>query len=65
MVEVIEACERCEETKGVKIEDSRTAYHWDGKGDDPNRPLLLCRSCANEHHAHWDERWDEYYSGCM
>jgi len=27
-----------------------------------NRDLSLCRGCAADHHAEWDERWSEYYS---
>lgn len=47
----------CGETEGVQLEPSRTAYHWDGKGEDPNRPVALCRPCAEAHHEHWDEMW--------
>jgi hypothetical protein len=45
----------------VKLEDSCTAYHWDGKGLDPNRPIALCRKCAVDHHEYWNEQWNEYY----
>lgn len=30
-----------------------------------NAPLSLCRGCAADHHAEWDERWSEYYSGLL
>ncbi|MCK4499612.1 hypothetical protein KAU11_03895 [Candidatus Babeliales bacterium] len=40
-------------------QSSRTEYHWDGKGSDPNAPVMLCEECAAEHHAHWDEMWSE------
>lgn len=59
------SCVRCESTEGVKLEDSRTMYHFDGKigsEDDPNRPIPLCRECAAEHHEHWDSMWADYYS---
>ena len=29
---------------------------------DPNTPVALCRDCAADHHAHWDEMWNTYYS---
>ena len=31
--------------------------------EDPNRDIVLCRECAVEHHAYWDEMWKEYYYG--
>ena len=37
-----------------------TQYHWDGKGDDPNHPVLLCEDCAKEYHDYWQEMWDDY-----
>lgn len=30
-----------------------------------NRGLSLCRGCAADHHAEWDERWSEYHAGLM
>jgi hypothetical protein len=42
---------------GVKPESSRTMYHWNGEGEDPNRDVWLCRRCAKEHHEHWDDMW--------
>lgn len=59
----MEACMKCGSKEGVKLEDSRTQYEWDGIGEDPNSPIPLCRECAKEHHEEWDERWQEYYSG--
>lgn len=59
-------CEHCGEFWGLKLEDSRTLYHFEGDWDDPqnpNRSVLLCRRCAVQHHEHWDEMWREYYSG--
>lgn len=32
---------------------------------DPNAPIPLCRPCAAEHHAEWDERWADYYAGLL
>ena len=31
------------------------------KPEDPNRPVMLCRSCAVDHHEYWDEMWDHVY----
>lgn len=50
-------CERCATTDGVELESGRTAYHHEPGTEDPNRPWLLCRPCAVEHHAHWDDMW--------
>jgi hypothetical protein len=51
---------RCGATVGVELESGRTAYHYEGvpgAPEDPNRPLWLCRPCAEEHHDYWDEMW--------
>lgn len=64
-------CERCGKLWGVKPESSRTAYHVegiDGREDtpvDPNRNVRLCRTCADDHHQHWDSMWSDYYSGLL
>lgn len=47
----------CDTTEGVQMESARTAYHWDGKGDNPNAPIPYCRPCADDHHAYWDDQW--------
>lgn len=47
-------CQRCDTTEGVQLEDSRTAYV-----NDPNAPVPLCRACAKDHHAYWDELWEQ------
>jgi hypothetical protein len=52
-------CERCGTLEGVSLEDSRTYYDWNGEGEDPNRPIRLCRQCAAEHHDYWDAMWAE------
>lgn len=53
------------EGPGVELESSRTFYHWDGTGEDPNADVPLCRDCARMHHEYWDEMWSEYYRGIM
>ena len=35
----------------------------DPEDEHRNRPQAYCRDCAEEHHAYWDDMWDEYYSG--
>jgi hypothetical protein len=59
-------CETCNSLEDCEPESARTAYPWDGTGENPNRYAVLCRECAAEHHAHWDEMWAEYYAsqGC-
>ena len=59
-------CFRCGTTAGVEMENSRTAYHYEGKtGDvnDPNNPIPFCRACAKDHHEYWDGMWAEYNAG--
>ena len=47
----------CLEMCGVQEESPRTIYFWEGEGPNPNRPPWLCRPCALEHHAFWDDMW--------
>lgn len=61
-------CACCGSPDGVEMEDARTQYHFEGiagSEQDPNRPIPLCRLCADEHHAHWNEMWAEYRAGLM
>lgn len=70
-------CEDCGTSEGVEREGSRTMYppptltFWDRilldgeEPEDPNREPYLCRSCAAEYHARWDEQWDSYNSGLL
>ncbi len=73
-------CECCGSTEGVELESARTAYvrrpptRYERLGfddplndepPDPNAPLMLCRDCAAEHHASWDQVWSEYRSGLL
>jgi hypothetical protein len=39
---------------------SMTGYSWDGKGEDPNRDLLLCYNCSCEHIEQMTAQWEEY-----
>lgn len=58
-------CERpgCGSTR-VNFVDSRTAYVScdDFSDDERNADWILCAECEEEHHARWDEMWDEYRS---
>lgn len=51
----IAACSRCETVIGVRMESSRRV--------DDRLDIPLCGWCAEEHHAHWDEMWDDYNQG--
>ena len=68
---VFDGCESCGSLWKVKPESSRTWYHVEGIDGrentpvDPNRQVRLCRTCAEEHHQHWDSMWSEYYSGLL
>jgi len=75
---VADTCERCgaknrtkiiidKDLRTVHIElvPAKTKYNWDGKGENPNRPLSLCKWCKWEYNDHWDAMWKDYYSGCM
>jgi hypothetical protein len=61
---VLLECAFCQSTTEVRMESARTSYPFDGKlgsCDDPNRDVPLCRLCAKDHHAYWDDMWNEYY----
>ena len=56
-------CEYCKSQKNIKFESARTNSFWEGDIDspeNPNRPLLFCRYCAEEHHAFWDDMLSTY-----
>jgi len=42
-----------------------TQYEWDGEGEDPNKPPILCPEHTKEWVDEWQERWDDYYSGLL
>lgn len=58
-----QTCRACGSNKHVHLESSRTAYLWNGEGEDPNAPIPLCRPCAKIHHDNWDEQWKEVERG--
>src|ERR1035437_4650479 len=55
-------CPRCN-AFGATEWPSMTMYQWDGKGEDPNRDIVLCDLCGEEYDEMMKERWDEYYGG--
>lgn len=50
-------CECCEHVGDVLENDSRRM--------DCDRKWILCVHCSAEHNEHWDDMWQEYYSGCL
>tara|TARA_Y100000034_G_scaffold121012_1_gene164707 strand:- start:510 stop:713 length:204 start_codon:yes stop_codon:yes gene_type:complete len=58
------SCEHCGDGQ-AEPRPAMTAYHWDGKEEDPNRNLLLCDHCYQGYRDYWTERWAEYYSGLL
>jgi len=40
-------------------------YSWDGKGEDPNRDLLLCYDCSCEHIEEMEAQCMEFYRGLL
>jgi|HubBroStandDraft_5_1064220.scaffolds.fasta_scaffold103383_2 hypothetical protein len=61
-------CACCHGESGLpaRLESSRTAYAWTDKTKpNPNAPIALCATCAEEHHVHWDDMWNEYRTGQM
>ena len=56
-------CDHCGKTEGVKIVGAMTAYSQIEGEPDRNHPTPYCPECAQEYEEHWQEMWDEYYSG--
>lgn len=54
-------CENCKR-KPARTIPAMTHYSWDGSGEDPNRPLILCFRCARDYVEHWTNMWGEYVS---
>lgn len=46
--------------KGATKRRQNTAYVEDEKNW-----VVMCDSCFEENEAYWQERWEEYYTGCM
>lgn len=64
--EFIDDCQgQCECRCKVRWRSAMTAYHWEGEGEDPNHPVLLCEDCAEEYHDYWNEMWADYYASRM
>lgn len=59
-VEVME-CQRCaKEADDVIRRRQKTSYV-----NDESNFAILCDECQKEADDYWQERWDEYYAGCM
>lgn len=54
--------EPCEHTDCLENEEMRALCY---QSRDPNKSAWLCRPCAAEYHAGWDEIWGAYYAGLM
>jgi hypothetical protein len=50
----------CENQNGRRA-PVMTDYAWDGEGEDPNKPPILCPSCTDGWVDAWEERWSDYY----
>lgn len=50
---------RCQSTNAVRRRQN-TAYD-----DDESNFNTLCEDCQEEADKYWDERWADYYSGCL
>ena len=50
--------------RAVKLElcAAATMYHWDGTGENPNRPLTFCQQCKQDYYDRWEDQWAEYRS---
>lgn len=55
----------CGATGNMSWRPAVTAYHWDGKGKDPNRDLYLCDNCAEDYYDYYDGLWQDYYGGIL
>ena len=53
-------CERCGALDNVVTYRQRTMYE-NGK----DNMVTLCEPCRQENDEYWDEKWDEYYRGCL
>lgn len=54
-------CERCSLDKpDVHKRRQHTSYD-----DDELNFATLCDICQKEQDEYWQERWDEYYRGCL
>lgn len=53
------SCQACG-APGAERYHQRTQYH-----DEESNWVTLCGPCREENDAYWDERWAEYYAGCL
>lgn len=56
-------CRYCKEFReDVRERGSMTAYYWDGKGKNPNAPVVSCDPCYTDYSDYWKDMWNEYWS---
>jgi len=54
-------CDHCgEEKASVRRRRQRTQYV-----NDEENFAVFCDECQKEADEYWDERWAEYYAGCL
>lgn len=58
-------CQYCGEREKVILVPAMTAYHHEPGEPDPNAPLLLCVSCAEDYTEYWTERWKDYEASLL
>lgn len=53
-----DACEHCKsKLRTLHWHPKGTAYHWDGKGLNPNGRYLVCKPCGEAADDHWRDMW--------
>ena len=52
-------CKACKKD-GAEKRRQNTAYY-----NDEENFAILCPDCQKDADEYWQERWDEYYSGCL
>lgn len=61
---ISDVCERCCSVKDISSVQAMTCYVKTGS-EDPNKPLMLCSSCAEQYKDYWAEKWRDYYDGLV
>lgn len=56
-------CELCDTiSTNVLPRSSRTKYHWEGEGEDPNQDKLFCPECSERYTLLMDSLWADVHS---
>lgn len=56
-------CEHCGSFWQLAMRGPWTCYVWDGKGEDPNRPMKLCPDCGADADDYWADMWAQVRNG--